>query len=83
MLALRGHVETNDVTRSGMRGIGCGLDQLDLQKVKNVVQDVFHVSIVQVTVLTLPAVAGQADAEVDSKPETPTSAEKAHDDENR
>ena len=60
---------------------GCGLDQLDWQKVKDMIQHVFHGSTVRVTVLTLSAVTKQRDAEVGSIPETPESAENTHVDE--
>ena len=78
LLALKGHAETNNVTRISMPRIGCGLDQLDWQKVKDMIQDVFHGSTVQVTVLTLPGAPEQHDGEACLTPETPASAEKTH-----
>ena len=81
MLALKSHAETNNVTRISMPRIGCGLDQLDWQKVRVMIQDVFHGSTVQVTVLTLPATPKPHDAEVRLTPETPASAEKTDVDE--
>ena len=57
-----------------MPRIGCGLDQLDWQKVRDMIQDVFHGSTVQATVLTLPAVPEPHDAEARLTPETPASA---------
>ena len=76
LLALKSHAETNNVTRFSMPRVGCGLDQLDWQKVRDMIQDVFHGSTVQVSVLTLPAVPKPHDAEVRLTPETPASAEK-------
>ena len=81
LLALKGHAETKNVTRISTPRIGCGLDQLDWQKVKDMTQDEFHGSTVQVTVLTLPAAPEQHDAEAGLTPETPASAEKTHVDE--
>ena len=74
LLALEGHAETNDVTRISMTRVGCGLDQLHWQKVKDMIQDVFHGSRVQVTVLTLPAITEQPDVEVTLTSETSASA---------
>ena len=76
MLPLKGHAETNDVIRISMPRVGCGLDQLDWQKVKDMIQDLFRGSKVQVTVLKLPAVTEQPDAEVSLTLEKPASAEK-------
>ena len=64
-----------------MPRVGCGLEQLDWQKVKEMIQDVFHGSTVQVTVLTSPVVTEQTDAEVGLTSETPASAEKTNVDE--
>ena len=61
-----------------MPRVGCGLDQLDWQQVSDMIQDVFHGSTVQMTVLTLPAVPEPHDSEVRLTPETPASAEKTH-----
>ena len=76
LIALKSHAETNNVTRISMPRVGCGLDQLDWQKVRDMIQDVFHGSTVQVTLLTLPAVPEPHDAEVWLIPETPASAER-------
>ena len=81
MLALKSHAETNNVTRISKLRVGCGLDQLDWQKVRDMIQDVFHGSTVQVTVLTLPAAPEPHDAEVRLTPETPALAEKTDVDE--
>ena len=81
MLAKKSHAENNNVTRISMPRIGCGLDQLDWQKVKDMIQDVFHGSTVQVTVLTLPATPEQRDEEAGLTPETPASPERTHVDE--
>ena len=81
LLALESHAETNNVTRISMPRVGCGLDQLDWQKVRDMIQDVFHGSIVQVTVLTLPAAPERHDAEVRLTHETPASVEKTDVDE--
>ena len=59
-----------------MPRVGCGLDQLDWQKVKDMIHDLFHGSKVQVIVLKLPAVTKQPDAEVSITPEKPASVEK-------
>ena len=81
LLALKSHAETNNVTRISMPRVGCGLDQLDWQKVRDMIQDVFHSSTVQVTVLTLPAAPEPHDAEVRLIHETPASAKKTDVDE--
>ena len=81
LLALKSHAETNNVSSISIPRIGCGLDQLDWQKVRDMIQDVFHGSIVQVTVLTLPAAPEPHDAEVRLTPETPASAERTFVDE--
>ena len=81
LLALKSHAEANNVTRISMPRIGCGLDQMDWQKIKDMIQDVFHGSTVQVTVLTLPAAPEPHDAEVRLTPEPPASAEKTDVDE--
>ena len=81
LLALKGHAETNNVTRISMPRIGCGLDQLDWQKFKDMIQDVFHGSTVQVALLTLPAAPEQHDAKDGLTPETPASVERTHFDE--
>ena len=81
MLALKGQAETINVTHVIMPRIGCGLDQLDWRKVKDMIQDGFHSSTVQVTVRTLPAAPEQHDAEADLTHETPASAKKTHVDE--
>ena len=52
-----------------------------LAEVMDMIQDVFHGSTVQVTVLTLPAAPKPRDAEVRLTPETPASAEKTDVDE--
>ena len=57
-----------------MPRIGCGLDQLDWQKLRDMIQDVFHGSTVQVTVLTLPAAPEPHDVAIRLTPETPASA---------
>ena len=64
-----------------MPHVGCGLDQLDWQNVKDKINDVFHGWTVQLTVLTLQAVTEQTNAEVSLTPDTPVSAEKTHFDE--
>ena len=61
-LALRNHAETNSVTRISMPRIGCGLDKMDWTKVKDMIQDVFHGSLVKMTVLTPPNVSKQLEA---------------------
>ena len=81
LLALKSHAETNNVTRISMPRVGCGLDQLDWEELRDMIQDVFHGSTVQVTVLTLPATPEPHDAEVRLTPETPASAEKTDVDE--
>ena len=81
LLAFKSHAETNNVTRISMPRIRCGLDQLDWQKIRDMIQDVFHGSTVQVTALTLPAAPEPHDVEVGLTPETPDSAEKIHVDE--
>ena len=81
LLALKSHAETNIVTRISMPRIGCGLDQLDWQKVRDMIQDVFHGSTVQVTVLTLPATLELHNPEVRLTPETPAATEKTDVDE--
>ena len=78
LLALNGHAETNNVTHISMFRVGFRLDQLDWQKVKETIQDLFNCSTVQVNVLALPAVVEQSDAGDDLTPETPASAEKTH-----
>ena len=64
-----------------MPRVGCGVDQLDWKKVNDMIRDVFHGSTVQVTVLTIPAVTEQPNAEVGRTPQKPASAEKTHVDE--
>ena len=81
LLALKGLAETNKVTRISMLRIGCALDQQDWQKVKDMIQDVFHGSAVQVTVLTLPAAPEQHEAEPVLTLETPAPPKKTHVDE--
>ena len=81
LLALKSQAETNNVTRISISRVGCGLDQLDWQKVGDMIQDVFHGSTVQVTVLTLPVAPEPHDAEIRPTPETPASAEKTDIDE--
>ena len=81
LLALKSHAETNIVTRISMPRVGCGLDQLDWEKVRDMIQDVFHGSTVQATVLTLPAAPEPHDAEVRLTPETPAAAEQTDVDE--
>ena len=81
LLALKSHAETNNVSNISMPRIGCGLDQLNWQKVRDMIQDVFHGSIVQVTVLTLPAAPEPHDVEDRLTPETPASAERTFFDE--
>ena len=59
LIALRTHAETNNVTRISLPRIGCGLDKFDWKKVRDMIQDVFHGSVIRVTVLTLPEVTKQ------------------------
>ena len=81
LLAMRSHKVTNNVSLISMPLVECGLDYRDWQKVKDTIKEGFHGSTVQMTVLTLPVVAEQPDAEVELTCETPTSAENIHDDE--
>ena len=48
------HAENNSISRSSMPIIGTGLDQLDWDKVKLLIQETFRTSPVQVVVYILP-----------------------------
>ena len=51
---MRTHAENNSIPRISMPCIGTGLDQLDWNKVKLLIQETFRTSPVQVVVYILP-----------------------------
>ena len=58
-----------------MPRIGCSLDKMDWTKVKDMIQDVFHCSLVQVIVLTPPNVSKQHEAQANEPPQETQVAE--------
>ncbi|MNE81541.1 hypothetical protein D3C80_1782030 [compost metagenome] len=52
---------TNDVHRLSMPLIGCGLDRLQWDRVKNIINQVFNGLDIKITVYKLPASASDAD----------------------